>query len=112
MFFLSLVKERSADFAIFSVVGTKHKMIPVIVLLMAVFIADSAAVTGIIFGHILAHWAIVDLPFARMAGLTGWSFNLAEIGIYFATHLGVLLAAAYPSVKVYRMDVLSTLTRE
>lgn len=112
MFFLSLVKERSADFAIFSVVGTKHKMIPVIVLLMAVFVADSAAVTGILFGHIVADWVIIDLPFARMTGLTGWSFSFSEIGIYFATHLGVLLAAAYPSMKVYRMDVLSTLTRE
>ncbi len=110
LYFRDILVENETDFAVFRAIGCSRHKIAYMVLLLALFIADTGAFIGIIFGHISAQIIAGTLPFARMAGITGWSFYGTEILIYFLVHVLTLLLAFHSAIKAYKMDVKSVLT--
>ncbi|MFC2125046.1 ABC transporter permease [Bacteroidota bacterium] len=109
-YFKNMLKKHETDFAVFRATGCSRYKIIYLLLILAMLIADTGAFTGIIFGHISAHLVSGSLPFARIAGITGWSFYGSEILVYLLVHLLTLLMASYSAIKVYQMDVKSILT--
>jgi len=109
LFFNNFLQNNESNFAIFRAMGCNRHTIVLLMVLMAMLIADAGAITGIILGHIGAHYAAGSVPFLKMAGITGWTFYGFEIVIYLLCHLILILMSSFSTYRIYNLDLKKVL---
>ena len=103
------VRERRADLAMLRMLGAAPAKVAGLVLCEALLLAVIATALGLAAGHLLTELVGSWLQSERSLPLTGWIWLSAEWWVL-ALGAGVaLLAALFPAVGAYRLDVTTLL---
>ena len=109
---LSSMKDRKYEIVMMRVGGASIKIIFISIILEGFYIGFLGSVIGLLFGHSLMEIMARFLNFKYHYQFSGFIFDEFEIGLIFITILIGMIAAFFPAITAYKLDISKVLNNK
>ena len=109
---LNSMKDRKYEIVMMRVGGASIKIIFISIILEGFYIGFLGSVIGLLFGHSLMEIMARFLNFKYHYQFSGFIFDEFEIGLIFITILIGMIAAFFPAITAYKLDISKVLNNK